>query len=98
MTSIEKIALLRHMLFGLEKDLGVEDLSAVKRDILYAVSLLNGRHEAVETDHLRKHDLLAGVTRSTFFNALRSLVEENHLEHVNGSKRSHYMLSTKNKE
>lgn len=98
MKSIEKIALLRHMLFGLEKDLGVEDLSAVKRDIIYAVSLLNGLNEPVETDALRKHDLLAGVTRSTFFNALRSLVDDHHIKHVNGSKRSYYMLSDRNKE
>ena len=92
MPSIDKIALLRHMLFGLEKDLGVNDLSAVKRDIIYAVSLLNGQNEPVETDVLRKHDLLSGVTRSTFFNALKSLVDDQHLKHVNGAKRSQYML------
>ena len=92
MPSIDKIALLRHMLYGLEKDLGVNDLSTVKRDIIYAVSLLNGHNVPVETNLLRKHDLLSGVTRSTFFNALKSLVEDKHLKHVNGAKRSYYML------
>lgn len=92
MPSIDKIALLRHMLYGLEKDLGVNDLSTVKRDIIYAVSLLNGHNAPVETNLLRKHELLSGVTRSTFFNALKSLVEDQHLKHVNGAKRSYYML------
>ena len=91
-TQIEKVARLRELLFGLEKDIGIHNMSSVKQNILYATALLDGRIYPVETEALRNHPLLLDVTRSTFFNALKALVEEKHLKHVDGYKRSQYLL------
>jgi hypothetical protein len=41
MTDIKKLAQLKQLLFGLEKDLGIHDLSAVKQNILYAATLVS---------------------------------------------------------
>lgn len=97
MTDIGKVAQLKQLLFGLEKDLGIQELSAVQQNILYAASLVSDSDHPIETDDIRNHQLLDTVARSTFFKALKSLVDEGYLRHVEGAQRSQYLLTEKSK-
>ncbi len=95
MTGIEKIARLKHLLLGMERDLGINDLSTVQRNIVYAATLLSETSRAVATEDIRHHELLDGVSRSAFFRALKDLVDTGYLQHTDGRKRSAYVLSDK---
>lgn len=95
MTDIGKVAQLKQLLFGLEKDLGIADLSEIQQNILYAASLLAVGDKPVETDDIRNHQLLATAARSTFFKALRELVASGYLQHMSGAQRSQYLLTDK---
>lgn len=93
MAGIEKLARLKQLLLGMERDLGIDDLSAVQRNIVYAATLLSETSKTVETEELRQHELLNGVSRSAFFRALRELVEAGYLQHAHGRQRSSYVVS-----
>ncbi|WP_155947195.1 hypothetical protein [Pseudorhodobacter ferrugineus] len=95
MTDIGKTAHLKQLLFSLEKDLGIHELGTVQQNILYAASLLKNRDDPIETDDIRQHELVASVARSSFFNALKSLVDAGYLRHIDGAKRSQYVLTKK---
>ncbi|MEN8831913.1 hypothetical protein [Pacificibacter sp.] len=95
MTGLEKIARLKHLLQGMERDLGIDDLSSVQRNIVYAATLLSEASRTVATEDIRQHELLDGVSRSAFFRALRELVDTGYLKHTDGRQRSSYVLSKK---
>lgn len=95
MTNLGKVAQLKQLLQGMERDLGVDKLSSIQRNIVYSAKLLSSDDNVVETDDLRNHELLSGVSRSTFFRALKELVEAGYLSHKEGKKRSAYIISTK---
>lgn len=95
MTDIKKLALLKQLLFGLEKDLGIQRLGVVKQNILYAATLVSSDDTPIETDSIRKHELLTEVARSTFFKAIKELIDDGYLRHVEGTQRSYYVLAEK---
>ncbi|KIC42700.1 hypothetical protein RA27_04935 [Ruegeria sp. ANG-R] len=95
MTGIEKIAQLKRLLMGMERDLGIDNLSTVQRNIVYAATLLSETSRTVGTEDIRQHELLDGVSRSAFFRALKDLVDTGYLQHTDGRKRSAYILSDK---
>lgn len=97
MTDIKKLAQLKQLLFGLEKDLGIHDLSAVKQNILYAATLVSSSDKPIETDSIRNHELLTEVARSTFFRAIKELVDAGYIRHIEGAQRSSYVLTEKAK-
>jgi len=95
MTSLDKIAQLKQLLYGMEKDLGLNDLSMVQKNIVYAATILAKVKDQIETDELRSHELLEGTSRSSFFRALRELVHAGYLAHSDGVQRSAYTLTSK---
>lgn len=98
MSEFETIAQLRQLLFGLEKDLGLDRLGGVQRNIIYASTLLSQHSQILATDDIRQHELLEDVPRSTFFKALKEVVSAGYLVHVDGAQRSHYLLTSKQDE
>lgn len=95
MTTVGKIAHLKQLLLGMERDLGINDLGMVQKNIVYAATILAERCNNFETEDLRKHALLEGVSRSTFFRALKDVVDSGYLKHFDGSQRATYTLSDK---
>ncbi len=93
MGNFGKLAHLKEILLGMEHDLGIEDLGPVQKDIVYAATILSETSSAFETDDIRKHALLNGVARSTFFRALKDVVEGGYLQHSEGTQRSAYKLA-----
>lgn len=97
MADIGTVAQLKRLLLGLERDLGIDDLSAVQQNILYAATLLSSGHGPIETDSIRNHELLKAVARSTFFKAIKELVDAGYLRHGDGAQRSRYLLTERAK-
>lgn len=96
MKRLASIAHLKELLLGMERDLGIDDLGSIQKDIVYAATILSETNgTTVETDEIRKHALLAGVPRSSFFRAMKDVVDAGYLVHSNEKKRSTYSLSKK---
>jgi hypothetical protein len=92
MTDISKLAELRKLLLGMERAMGLEELSSVERDIYYAATELSGHNHGVRTTGLLSHSLMANVSRPTFFRALKSLVNKGYLSQSSTSRRGVYMV------
>ena len=95
MTDIGSLAKLRNLLSGMEDDMGLNSLGPVQRNIVYALTLISQKHEPVETDELLTHKLLEGTSRSTFFRALKDVVDKGYIKHNDGAQRSSYKLTEK---
>ncbi len=94
MSEISKLTELRKLLLNMEKSMGLQDLSAVERDIYYAASDHAVTVGAVKTTTLQDHALLADVSRPTFFRALKSLQGKGYLEQCANSVRGYYIVKT----
>lgn len=94
MSEISKLTELRKLLLSMEKSMGLQDLSAVERDIYYAASDHAVTVGAVKTTALQDHALLADVSRPTFFRALKSLQGKGYLEQCANSVRGYYIVKT----
>jgi predicted HTH transcriptional regulator len=94
MTDISKLAELRKLLLGMERAMGLEDLSSVERDIYYAASDLAKQTAGVRTTGLLAHALVQNVSRPTFFRALKSLVNKGYLSQGSTSKRGVYVVNS----
>lgn len=86
MPEISKLAELRKMLLGLE------DLSAVERDVYYAANEVSDEHNGARTMGLLDHTLVSGMSRPTFFRALKSLVQKGYLSPCDASGRGRYVV------
>jgi len=64
----------------MEDDMGLNSLGAVQKNIVYAATLISQKHEPVETAELRTHKLLDDTSRSTFFRALRDVVDKGYIK------------------
>lgn len=92
MTDISKLAELRKLLLGMERAMGLEELSPVERDIYYAATELSNQPHGVRTTGLLSHSLMTNVSRPTFFRALKSLVNKGYLSQSSTSRRGVYMV------
>jgi len=94
MTDISKLTELRKLLMGMERSMGLEDLSTVERDIYYAATDLAENNHGVRTTGLLAHSLMENVSRPTFFRALKSLVNKGYLSQSSTSRRGVYMVNS----
>ena len=76
---------------------GRDGSADVQKDIVYAATILSEKDRNFETDELCGRTLLEGVSRSSFFRALKDVVEAGYLNHCDGTQRSVYELSDKMK-
>ncbi|WP_330848799.1 hypothetical protein [Mangrovicoccus ximenensis] len=81
------------MLGQLERDVGLDRLSRIERDVLLAAhSLAPAPGSVVNSDQIRAHPMLAAVTQATYYRALRSLLSAGFLERAQGSKAKSYTV------
>jgi hypothetical protein len=76
----------------MERSMGLQDLSAVERDIYYAATELSDAPSGVKTTSLLDHTLVLNVSRPTFFRALKSLVCKGYLIQNQVSGRGQYIV------
>ncbi len=92
MSEISKLTELRKLMLEMEHSMGLQDLSSVERDIYYAASDLSDLPGSVKTTKLFEHSLVAGVSRPTFFRALKSLVFKGYLAQCQVAGRGQYVV------
>ncbi len=95
MPEISKLTELRKLLLGMERSLGLQELSHTERDIYYAASDIAKTEKQIRTTGLMEHALVAEVSRPTFFRALKSLVEKGYLAPSQGRSRGLYEINRK---
>ena len=74
-----KLAALRHLLHEMEQELGLDGLSPVQRDVLYAAHLLSANSDTFSTAQLRRHAMVLNVPKPTFFRVLKTLQENGYI-------------------
>lgn len=97
--SLDAIARLRELLISLEKDLGLNTLSANERAILYAMQRLskaaeykNAESAILRTDSIKAHDLVGSMSQPTFNRALKGLIQKNFVSPAPDAKMGCYVL------
>ena len=92
-TKISALAQMTLMLREMERDVGLEDLSAKEMDVFLAAHVLTGAAgTAVTSDEIRRHELTAPLAPASFHRALKSLLDFGLLETANGYKTRHYIV------
>lgn len=85
---------LRIILYGMERDLGLGDLSKAEMDIfLVAQSLTKSAGDVVRSHDLRNHEFTAPLAPATFHRGLRSLLNRGLLRKADGSKAKDYIVN-----
>lgn len=93
MKEISALFELRCMLRKMEKDVGLEELTAAEMDVFLAAHAITGKlGEVVSSDQIRRHRLTSGLAQATYHRALRSLVDLGLLEKANGYKSRNYVV------
>jgi hypothetical protein len=92
MTEVSKLTELRKLMLSMERTLGLQDLSAVERDVYCAADELAQKHGKVQTTGLLGHSLVADVSRPTFYRALKSLVKKGYLCSSDKVPRGQYIV------
>jgi hypothetical protein len=82
-----RLAALRNMLHAMEREVGLQELSTIQRDIYYAACLSRDDQSLLSTDALRTHPIVRELPRSSFFRALKDLVDLGYFKPA-GSPRS----------
>lgn len=95
MSLFENAVQIKKLLVGMEKDIGLDELSDPEKSIFYAaIDLSNGA--AIHSNNIRTHSLAANLTKATFFRALKALVTKGLLVHEVGTKTGQYRIGRVN--
>lgn len=77
----------------MERDIGLDELSAIEKDILLAAhSLTANKNDVVASQQIRCHALVEAMAPASFHRALRSLLEQGFLERAGDSKAKSYVV------
>lgn len=91
--NIKSLARLRALLFEMEKTLGLVDLSANERDVLYAINeVSSGSPRSARSEAIRNHPLAAAIPQATYHRALKSLVQRGLVAHAPDTRAGHYVV------
>ena len=85
---------LKKLLNNMEKDFGLNSLSEVEKNVLYAIKDLEKENGAAKTRHLLNHEFTAKISRISVFRSIKTLEQLKKIER-NTSKRGEYIISPK---
>ena len=86
---------LKKLLNSMEKDFGLNSLSEVEKNVLYAIKDLEKENGAAKTRHLLNHEFTANISRISVFRSIKTLEELKKIERK-ASKRGEYITSSSN--
>lgn len=87
-----KIAGLRNMLWQMEVEFGLEKLPQPQKDVFYAACLTADDNKIVHSDTVKRHPMLALMSRPTFYRALKELVDKDLLVREGQRKDGRYLV------
>ena len=76
----------------MENDFGLNSLSEVERNVLYAIKDLEKENGAAKTGHLLDHEFTANMSRVSVFRGIKTLEKLQKIERKT-SKRGEYIVS-----
>ena len=82
---------LKKLLNNMEKDFGLNSLSEVERNVLYAIKDLEKEHGTAKTGHLLNHDFTANMSRISVFRSIKKLEKLKKIQRKT-SKRGEYVI------
>ena len=83
---------LKKLLNNMEKDFGLDSLSEVEKNVLYAIKDLEKETGAAKTRHLLNHEFTANMSRISVFRSIKTLEKLRKIKRKT-SKRGEYVLS-----
>ena len=86
---------LKKLLSNMEKDFGLNSLSEVERNVLYAIKDLEKENGAAKTRHLLNHEFTANMSRISVFRSIKTLEKLKKIKR-HTSKRGEYKISPSN--
>ena len=86
---------LKKLLNSMERDFGLNSLSEVERNVLYAIKDLEKENGAAKTGHLLNHEFTANMSRISVFRSIKTLEKLKKIERKT-SKRGEYIISDSN--
>ena len=86
---------LRELLLGMEKDLGLGQLSQNEKDVFYAVnSVISLKKSIAKSEDIKNHGLLLDMTQPTFHRCLKKLLHIGFLAHAPNTIAGSYVSAT----
>ena len=79
----------------METDFGLNSLSEVEKNVLYAIKDLEKENGAAKTRNLLNHEFTANMSRISVFRSIKTLEELKKIERKT-SKRGEYIISPSN--
>ncbi len=86
---------LKKLLSSMETDFGLNSLSEVEKNVLYAIKDLEKENGAAKTRNLLNHEFTANMSRISVFRSIKTLEELKKIERKT-SKRGEYIISPSN--
>ena len=86
---------LKKLLNSMESDLGLNSLSEVERNILYAIKDLEKENGSAKTGDLLSHEFTSKMSRISVFRGLKTLEKQEIIERKT-SKRGEYIVAPGN--
>jgi CTP-dependent riboflavin kinase len=86
---------LKKLLTSMEKDFGLNSLSEVERNVLYAIKDLEKENGTAKTGHLLSHEFTASMSRISVFRSIKTLEKLKKIERKT-PKRGEYIISASN--
>ena len=81
MSAIVRLAQIRGLMFDIESEAGLSEISGLEREVLFACADLSNTKEAARTKDILSHRFLTSFSRPSVFRALKSLVNQELLSH-----------------
>lgn len=92
MTGNERLARLRDLLWQMEVEVGLEQLSQPQRDVYYAACLVADEQRTLHSEQIRRHPMVAPMARPTFYRALKDLVTCGYLVAASDGRTGRYRI------
>ena len=92
MSAIVRLAQIRGLMFDIEGEAGLTEISGLEREVLLACADLINANELARTKDILSHRFLKGFSRPSVFRALKSLVNQNLLSHGKGLRGSYRLI------
>ena len=86
---------LKKLLTSMEKDFGLNSLSEVERNVLYAIKDLEKENGTAKTGHLLNHEFTTSMSRISVFRSIKTLEKLKKIERKT-LKRGEYIISASN--
>ena len=86
---------LKKLLTSIEKDFGLNSLSEVERNVLYAIKDSEKENGTAKTWHLLSHEFTACMSRISVFRSIKTLEKLKKIERKT-LKRGEYIISASN--